>query len=668
MLMRTTESLYSPNNAIKRKIDASYNANSSIWQMWQTQANLDVRLEAGDTTLMAQLNSTMPNNFHGQYYFNKVRPLLNMVGGHQRRNRKSTIVIPVENGDQPTADQWTKILMNIYRRENIDETFSEAFYQGACITGLNLLHVYIDWREDHISGDIKVENLPYNYIFMDPYFRQFNLSDCQFIWRRSMLTHSAAASLLPEHTDEIMSLPGNPTGLGRDGRFQWIPESYGLSQQNLIAYDEYYYRDYRTQKKLVDINTGDSLDITTQDDKDVDRFLAENPSVRLEKTEVPTVRLAIMVQDRVFYDGPNPLGIDDYPFVPVIGYYSPMLPYFYTRIQGIARSLRDPQMLLNRRIILSADLLESQVNSGFIFKENAVIDVKHLFQTGQGRIIPLKAEASLADIQQIQSPRIDASIFQLQETFSRMMNDVSGINEELMGMASDAKAGITEVLRQGAGLTTLQPLFDRADTSQKLLGQLMMKVIRANYTPGKIQQILENQPPAPLFYNKAFGKYHCVVELGFNTETQKQMQMAQLLQLKELGVPIPDAALINAATIQNKQEIIQMIQQQQEQQQQMQQQQAQVQMEELQARTQLAQARALADQGLGWERISRIEENKALAQERKAEAVKDDFQALLNFAKAIKELELLDFAPLERIVALQNMLKQTSVQNEAQPL
>jgi F0F1-type ATP synthase membrane subunit b/b' len=58
----------------------------------------------------------------------------------------------------------------------------------------------------------------------------------------------------------------------------------------------------------------------------------------------------------------------------------------------------------------------------------------------------------------------------------------------------------------------------------------------------------------------------------------------------------------------------------------------------------------MADQGLGAERYSRIEENKALAEERRAEAV-------LNIAKAQKEIEGLDFEQLEKIIAIHNMLK-----------
>ncbi len=664
MLMRQPEYLNDSYGAIKKKIDADYTANQAIWQVYWTEATIDTRLEAGDTSLMADLNQALPNNNRGSWYFNRVRPLCNMVSGYQRRNRKSSIVVPLENGDQKTADQWSKILLNIYKREGIYETISEAFHQGACIAGMNLLHVYMDYSNDPVSGDLKVDNCSYNSFFIDPYFRKPDLSDCAFVWRRSYLSHSAAAALMPDKYDEIMELPGNPTGTGRDGRFQYMPESYGQTQQNRLAYDEYYYRDYRKQKLLVDKVTGETWEITNQSDLDIKTFMEHYPEVTMLEQTIPTVRLAIMIQDKVFYDGINPLNIDCYPFVPVLGYYNPMMPYFYSRIQGICRSLRDPQILFNRRVILSADAAESVVNSGWIFKENAPVDVKHLFQTGQGRIIPLKEEAAMTDILQISPPNIPQYFFELQDTFSKEMNMVSGINEELMGSALDDKAGVLSALRQGAGLTTLQPIFDRLDYSQNLLGEVVMKIVRNNYVPGKVKNLLEGEEPAPLFYNKAFGKYHAMVELGFNTESQKQMQFAQLMQLREMGVQIPDSALLDAATIQNKDKIIQQMQQQQQQTSQMQMAQFQGSMQEQQARTQLAQARSIADQGLGVERFSRVDENKALAEERRAAAIKDDQMALLNFAKAIKEIQNIDIDQLHKIVSLHKMMDAGEVDRE----
>ncbi len=666
MLNRPPETLGNPYSDISKKMNADYNACISLHQQYWAQANLCCRAEAGDQSLNTTGGAlTGINNNRAQFYFNRIRPMCNTVSGKQRQNRKKLQVVPLEGGDQQTADQWTKVLLHIFKATHLDETLSEAFHQGACISGLNLLQVYVDYRNDPVNGEIKVDNLQFNQFLMDPFWRKTDLSDCRFIWRRSYLNHAEVASLLPDvDYNEIMSLQSTPTGTGRDGKFNWQPEAYGQTQTGFLAYDEYYYRDYRKQIIAVDNNT---LEVTEIDENtDVELFKKYNEAIgadiTIKEQTIPTVRMCIRVQDRVFYDGPS--GDDNYMFVPVVGFYSSMLPYMYSRLQSLTSAMLDPQALLNRRINLSADLAESVLNSGWIFKEDAVIDVKHLFQTGQGRIIPLKRTANIADVQQIQPPQIPPSFFTLQETFAKELSQVTGINDELMGMPTNAKAGIQEMWRTGQALVTLQPLFDRFDCAMKLLGERLMEKVRSTYGPGKIRSILEGEQPAPAFYRKAFGKYHCTVELGFNTDTQRQMQAAQMIQLTELGYRFSPRTMLNAFTLQNKDEVIREMEQQQQAQMQQAQQQAQVQMQEIQARTQLAQARTMADFGLGQERISRIEENKALAEERRSEAVKDDFQALLNYAKAIKEIDQLDkqvggidLQHLQQILALKKLLE-----------
>jgi hypothetical protein len=57
------------------------------------------------------------------------------------------------------------------------------------------------------------------------------------------------------------------------------------------------------------------------------------------------------------------------------------------------------------------------------------------------------------------------------------------------------------------------------------------------------------------------------------------------------------------------------------------------------------------------ERISRINENQALAEERRAQGEKDNEIALLNFVKALKEIESVDLAHLEKLLALSSALK-----------
>jgi len=123
---------------------------------------------------------------------------------------------------------------------------------------------------------------------------------------------------------------------------------------------------------------------------------------------------------------------------------------------------------------------------------------------------------------------------------------------------------------------------------------------------------------------------------------------------------------LEASTFQGKKKIVENMQKQQEQQAQMQQQQMQAQIEEQQARTQLAKARSVADEGLGLERVSRVEENKALAEERRAQAHKDDESALLEKVKALKELESLDFSHIRELIEMAHLLEnQTMAKQQA---
>jgi len=639
------------------RMEAFYAESITINQSFWGEADTDTRFEAGDQTLWSDIYGNLPANRRKQFNFNRIRRVVQMISGHQRRNRKSTIITPVENGDAQTADQLTKTMLWIHNQEGVLETISESF-QGALVTGMNLLQVWMDYRQDPVSGNIRVDNCAYNSFLIDPYFRKSDLSDCNAIWKRSFVTKREAVSLMPDHAEEIMGLWGNDSGSGRDSKFQFMPESYGYAYKNLLTYDEFYYRDYRTQKMLADTRTGETMEWKSNDEDKLRLYLQTYPEVTVIEQEVPTHRIAIVIQGKVFYDGPNPMGIDSYPFVPVFAYYNPQLPYFPWRIQGVVRGLRDAQYLYNRRRIIELDILESQVTSGFIYKENSLVNPKDIFMAGQGKGIALKEEANMTDVQQIQPPQIPPSMTQLSELLAREVMEISGVNEELLGSANDEKAGILSMLRQGAGLTTLQSLFDQLDRSQKLLGKLTLDLVQTNFTPGKIKNILQTEEPTAQFHNKNFGKYDVVIEEGLNTTTQRQMQFAQLLQLREVGVPVPDDVLLEACTLQNKKKLLDSIQQTQQAQQQSAQQQQQVQMQEIQARTELAQARAVADRGLGVERVSRVQENQALAQERRAQAHKDEESALLEKVKALKELESIDIVHIEKLITLANMIKE----------
>lgn len=646
--------------SVQQMVEHFYASNIQINQSFWSEADIDARFKAGDQTLWNDIYGNLPAFRKRQFNFNRIRRIINMVSGYQRQHRYSTIVVPVENSSEETADEFSRLMIWANGNSNALDIISQAF-EGAITSGMNLLSVWMDYREDPINGDIKVDNVSYNEYLIDPFFKKHDMSDCRGCWTRKWLSKTEIRSILPDREAEIDSMYARGW---RDGKFQFQPEAYNYAMQDLLSYDEFYYLCHRTRKLLVDTQTGETMEWKSDNDNLRD-YIRQYPQIKEVDQIIPTVKLAIMVNGRTMYNGPNPMGIDRYPFVPVIGYYAPEIPYFPWRVQGIVRGLRDAQYLYNRRKIIELDILESQVNSGIKYKEDSLINPKDAFLQGQGRAIGLKKEAMMDDVQVIPPPNIPASMMQLSEMMGKEVEIISGVNEELLGSAVDDKAGILSMLRQGAGLTTLQTLFDQLNASQKYLGQIFIDLMQANFSPGKVKRIL-GQEPSQQFYNRAFQKYDCVVEEGLNTSTQRQMQFGQMLQMREvLGDVISPKDMLEASTLQNKKALVASAMQREEQASQQAQEQHQYQMALQQAQIESMKSKSMADQGLGMERAARIEENRALAVERLAEAENQRSLAVYHELKAAQELETIDIGHLQTLIDLVHRMQESKRAHEA---
>ena len=639
---------------VQQMLDYYYQQAIQINQSFWSEADIDSRFKAGDQTLWNDIYGNLPAFRRRQFNFNRIRRIVNMITGYQRQHRLSSIVVPVENSDQDTADQLSKVLIWANNNSNLLNILSDAF-EGAVTTGMNLVSVWMDYRSDPINGDIRCDNVSYNEYLIDPFFKKKDLSDCRFVWTRKWLSKREAKSIMPSRADEIDAMHARGW---RDGKFQFQPEAYNYAMQDLLSYDEFWYLDYRTQKLLVDVDSGQTME-WQGDEATYRAFKKYYPQITTVDQEVPTCKLATCLNGRAMYNGPNPMGIDRYPFVPVLAYYDPQIPYFPYRVQGVVRGLRDAQYLYNRRKIIELDIFESQINSGIKYKEDSLINPKDAFLTGQGRALALKKEANMDDVQQIMPPQVPPSMIQLSEILGNEIQEISGVNEELLGSAQDDKAGILSMLRQGAGLTTLQVLFDQLNFSQIQLGQIYIDLIQKNFSPGKVRRIIAEEPTEQ-FYTRSFQKYDCDVQEGMYSTTQKQMQFAQLLHLREIGIPVPSSVLVEASTLQDKKKLIQAIEAQEQQQQQQMQMAEQIGLQEQAAKIESLHAKAKADEGMAAERYARIQENKALAVERLAEAEKDRSLGVYHELKAIKELEQLD---INQIVSFLDILKRMKEQS-----
>jgi len=311
------------------------------------------------------------------------------------------------------------------------------------------------------------------------------------------------------------------------------------------------------------------------------------------------------------------------------------------------------------------DLLDSQINSGWIANENSVINPRSLFQTSQGRVIWRREDAPPGAIEKIPPAQIPPSMFQLQELFDRDIMEIAGVNDASFGAPdSGNESGIMMMLRQGAALVNLQDVFDNLRYSQKQVSRKVLKLLQ-QWTPQKVQRVI-NDVPTEQFYNHEFTKYDINVTEGMLTDTQKQMYFRQLVDLKQIGAPVTGEMLAEAAPIQGKTTYIKQIAQIEEQQAKAAQEQQQIQNQLLDSQRQMSQAKAISDVALSKERFTRSVANLGLENERSSKAVQDRADTALSRVKAIKELQSMDDDHLLKYMGIIQMMEEQSKRQEAQ--
>jgi hypothetical protein len=555
---------------------------------------------------------------------------------------------------QKTADQLTKCLYYVHNQAGAYQVYSDCFEQGALTQGLGLISIFKDTTNDPISGDIRLRYVDFKSVLIDPYFRRHDLSDCRFVWTRQFFDRNEAALLYPQFADEILGLP---SGSFRDDKFYYMPEVYQIQFPNLIGFDEYWYLSSREVEYLVDKETEETQEFFG-DEEDLRIIMSQfRNRLKVIKKSKPTVRRSIILNDRVLIDEANPYGIDRYPYVPMFAYFSPDTPYYAYKFRGVVRDLRDVQYLFNRRKVADLDILEAQ-QQGLKVKKGALVTPEDSLNQGNGRVLTIDDNYQMDDVQPMPIVPPAPTILQMEEMLKEVFYRISGVNETMLGADINDKAGIISMLRNSAGITTLTRLFDQFDEAQRLAGDIIVEIIQKNWTYGKVRQVIGEDPTSE-FDNKAFFKYGCKVVQGALTETQQQLQLQQLLYFREnTGINIPAKVIIEASTLQNKDDLIKAIEESEKAQIQQEQQMAQLQMQQMAVDAQTKIGYAKSQEALAAERLAKIQLDKALNVERIQRAEEDRTGSVLNLVKAIKEIQNIDLGMLMQSLELVHNLKE----------
>lgn len=623
-------------NPIARELDDFWKESQSLWQQYWYEADLDTKMATGQQDYW---NTFYNVNYRNQkiLMFNKILRIINMVGGYQRDNRLMSVLEAADNDPDmgETADQRTTVLNWCKNKDQTYEKISDCF-DGSNICGLNLLNVWMDFREDP-DGQIKTDRLPFNSFLMDNYWTKSDLSDCDRIWTRRYITTRQLKSIFPKIAKDIPYLGKGYAA--KDGKFQFLAQNWYQYQQEMYAYDEYWVRDYKKARLVIDRATGETAKWsgTREQFQLLRRY---NPNVDLISSNIPTIKLHVLVNNHLVYEEQSPYGLDRFPFVPFCCYHYPEVQNYAYRYQGIVRNIRDSQIELNRRRNRLLDIMDAQIQSGLMVKEDALVNPEDAFFQGPGKILFFKQNANLAsDVAPIPPPPVASGWLELISSIEKEIMDIVG-PEELFAQNMDAKdmSGIMMKLKMGAGLTGLRNVFDRLNQSQMYVSQIFDDMIVNNFSEGKVSRIL-GKKPTERFFDKEFSKFNVNVVEAELTASQRQLKFLQALHLKAV-IPdsIPDSYLLENSTLQGKKELMQYAEQRAKQASEMQQMQMQVEMENKQILTRSLEAKAQADFAKAEDYKAMAVQKIALAKQEASQAVHQRAEAALANAKALHEL------------------------------
>lgn len=611
--------------------------------------------------------------------YNIMRRPLQFFSGYLRDNINEVVYGPVEGSDQKTADQFTKLGYDIWDKGRGFPVFLDAADESMK-SGIALCGLQMDYSKDIIDGDITFYKRTYNSFYLDPTFEAMDLKDCSFGITRDLVDKSYAKQLLPdvsprEIDDLMMSY--------RDDKFlQYHPQFTTFSRKrNLIAYDQYYKRITKRREFLADRRTNHTRDITdlSKEEKDklkfginrFDRTREEADVLGINEDEIPMleiihrdigyVELNVLLNGQRMYCGDDKTGINKtYPFVPVICYMEPSIWMPSQRFQGIASTMWSCQRQFNKRHMKITDMMDSTISTGYKYMIGAVADPQDLQQSGQNKLIGLDPEnspAGMDSVQELQGGGTNPALIEYQSVLDQLTLTLSNVNESVLGVDEKGNTQISGRLaevRIAQGLRGNRKIFDNIEYSQQLLGGLILQAIQANYSPGKVERIL-GEEPSEQFYDRDFEQYDAVVKEGVRSKSQRDAYYYELVNLKrEEIVNVPESAIIKALSMTGVSDLQEEIEAQDKLVAQ------QIAKKEELENVQLELANAQKEQALALaqERRARVVADLSLAQERASEAEENRAQAALARAKTITEIAQMEDNRILQVLQFVNQLEQ----------
>jgi hypothetical protein len=257
----------------------------------------------------------------------------------------------------------------------------------------------------------------------------------------------------------------------------------------------------------------------------------------------------------------------------------PFFPYFRRgNPRGVVSNLISPQELLNKTTSQELHIVNSTANSGWVVEEDSLSNMTtdELAENGSktGIVIEYRRGAGNAP-EKIQPNSLPSGIDRISMKASGSIREISGVNAAMAGAVGAHEVSGVAVREQTArGQVQAIPVEESLKWTRRQLALKVLELVQDFYTEGRIIYVTDPLDPTataePVVINGqdemgnvpndvTVGRYEVTIGTMPNRDTVNEMEFAQLMQMREAGIQIPDHIIIEKSNLSSRRELAKFI-------------------------------------------------------------------------------------------------------------
>jgi len=516
---------------------------------------------------------------------NTILPTVNAVLAEQSTKKADIQYKPRGGGNQEIADVLTKVYAQISDNNKLDWVEAQIFSDGL-IQDRGYFDVRVDF-DDHVQGEIRIEAKDPLDILIDPDAKHYDPRTWNEIFETKWMSIDEIEETYgQDKADKLRLLAETGTTLGADSmefeesrygdtdeynygqQYPGDPENARMLRSIRVIERQYYKLD--DCMYYVDPVTGDKRKIPNAWGKKKREQFADDYGLDIISKKMRRVRWTVTADTVVLFDDYSPY--DHFTIVPYFPYFRRGKPF------GMVRNLLSPQEQLNKITSQELHIVNTTANSGWIVESGSLsgMTADDLEEHGAETGLVLEYNRGSTPPGKIPPNQIPTGLDRLGQKAARNIKEISGITDAMLGLDSPEVSGVAIQAKQGRGSLLLQVPLDNLAKTRQYLAEKVLQMIQTYYTEERIIQITDESDPykprqklkvnemtpeGMVINDLTIGEYDVVVGTAPARDNFDEMQFAEAIELRGVGVPIPNDMIVEYSHLSRKADIAERIRQ-----------------------------------------------------------------------------------------------------------